>query len=235
MFHFTPSSSSSDDLPVPLALPVYSSVPPGLGWCAERPLSIYRRGGFSILWSVWPPTRRELRGPGHKHHLPVSTSQNPNSRCACTLFSLNVKFPVFCKAEFVFTSCDEYCIYTAGRAITGQRAIEHFQLKAQQCFLCCIFFPDHITARSWVLSLETRPCVGNGYFCSVRLVLIWRECNFLVRQVRPVMVHITLGLISSQTALGWSELPWLDHCPCWFWPLSLSRAQCVPLLFQQWR
>lgn len=125
------------------------------------------------------------------------------------------------------------------RGVSHTYTVQHFQLRAEHCFLCCFFFPDHITARSWFLSLETRPFSwslgGNGYFCTVRLVLIWREYIFLVRQVRLVMVQIISGLNTSQTAWGWSELLWPDRCPCWFWPLSLPRAQCVLLLFQQWR
>lgn len=74
-------STSSDDFPVPLALPIYSLVSAGLGWCVERPLSIHCRSGLPLLWSVRPSTRRELRWLGHKHHLPVSTIAQQPSHC----------------------------------------------------------------------------------------------------------------------------------------------------------
>ena len=218
-------SSSSDDFPVPLALPVYSSVPPGVGRRVERPLSVHRGSGLPLLWSVRPPARRELRGPGHKHHLPVSTNPPSLETIPLMLSSLD-KLSVW-GAESLLQS--SVCLHHSAalsrwilygiivcrfnyRAGSHTYTVQHFSWEPNIVSFAASFlfflFPNHITARSWVLSLETRPFSwslgGNGYFCSVRLILIWRECIF---QVRSIMVYIIFGLITHQTVLGWSALP----------------------------
>lgn len=63
----------SDDFPVSLAVPVYSSLPAGLGWCIECPLPVHRGSWFPLLRSVRPPAWCDLCWPGHQHNLPVST------------------------------------------------------------------------------------------------------------------------------------------------------------------
>lgn len=160
-------SFSSDDLPIPLAVPIYSTVPPGLGWCFERPLSIHCRSGLSLFWSVWPPTWRYLRWSGHKHHLSVST-KSPTGFPLLLMTGIKSLLQnsvwLWCLIMLGVVLLD-ILLSSVGLAIHAL----YLQLQAQCFFLSCISFPD-ITARSGILTLEDRLCPVNGYFCSVRLV-----------------------------------------------------------------
>lgn len=64
--------SFSDDLPLPLAMPLHTPMPTGTGRCAQCAVPFHCGCRLQILWPLCAPSWHQLCGSGHQHYLPVS-------------------------------------------------------------------------------------------------------------------------------------------------------------------
>lgn len=138
-------SFSSDDLPLPLALPIYSPLPPGTGRCVECPMPIHRRSGLSLFWTLWPATRCELCGPGHQHHIPVSAPSSIEFSTyeliflciLCNIWVVDEEYIVYCTQCTMYPTISKRLHVYKSLVLNGIALAALFGGVFLRCRTCC--------------------------------------------------------------------------------------------------